>query len=336
LKHIFFGFKFVFNLSLNEINIKFNLMELSLEKNFEKKKRENNIQMMDNTKEGTNQDSPKKNSFNINEIKAYLENNNYNNDTSNEENPHLITDINNHFSSRKELLQESLNNEDLVMNQSYNYNPNISQNSSKNPSQNILQISQNMEENESNFDVNYPNIFFQSEKKFFNPPQIFPDISTKKSTKTSISVRDKENSYKNQSEEEIDDRINNCNYKESLNDNNKEKIFEEKEKSTINKEEECKNVEIEKSESIKKSNNKVKNNYIGYKEYEKKIIEKEDDIFDVEIEEDTFGKYVDSIIKRSYHVYKNRQCPSCANLLSKGKSCIKCPKYHHLIKSGKK
>ena len=311
-------------------------MELSLEKNFEKKKRENNIQMMDNTKEGTNQDSHKKNSFNINEIKAYLENNNYNNDTSNEENPHLITDINNHFSSRKELLQESLNNEDLVMNQSYNYNPNISQNSSKNPSQNILQISQNMEENESNFDVNYPNIFFQSEKKFFNPPQIFPDISTKKSTKTSISIRDKENSYKNQSEEEIDDRINNCSYKESLNDNNKEKFFEEKEKSTINKEEECKNVEIEKSESIKKSNNKVKNNYIGYKEYEKKIIEKEDDIFDVEIEEDTFGKYVDSIIKRSYHVYKNRQCPSCANLLSKGKSCIKCPKYHHLIKSGKK
>ena len=311
-------------------------MELSLEKNFEKEKLENNIQMMDNTKEGTNQDSPKKNSFNINEIKAYLENNNYNNDTSNEENPHLITDINNHFSSRKELLQESLNNEDLVMNQSYNYNPNISQNSSKNPSQNILQISQNMEENESNFDVNYPNIFFQSEKKFFNPPQIFPDISTKKSTKTSISVRDKENSYKNQSEEEIDDRINNCSYKESSNDNNKEKIFEEKEKSTINKEEECKNVEIEKSESIKKSNNKVKNNYIGYKEYEKKIIEKEDDIFDVEIEEDTFGKYVDSIIKRSYHVYKNRQCPSCANLLSKGKSCITCPKYHHLIKSGKK
>ena len=311
-------------------------MELSLEKNFEKEKLENNIQMMDNTKEGTNQDSHKKNSFNINEIKAYLENNNYNNDTSNEENPHLITDINNHFSSRKELLQESLNNEDLVMNQSYNYNPNISQNSSKNPSQNILQISQNMEENESNFDVNYPNIFFQSEKKFFNPPQIFPDISTKKSTKTSISVRDKENSYKNQSEEEIDDRINNCSYKESLNDNNKEKIFEEKEKSTINKEEDCKNVEIEKSESIKKSNNKVKNNYIGYKEYEKKIIEKEDDIFDVEIEEDTFGKYVDSIIKRSYHVYKNRQCPSCANLLSKGKSCIKCPKYHHLIKSGKK
>ena len=55
----------------------------------------------------------------------------------------------------------------------------------------------------------------------------------------------------------------------------------------------------------------------------------------LEIKEDTFGKYVDNIIKRSYHAYKNRQCPSCAVLLSKGKSCIKCPKYHHLIKSGK-
>ena len=216
------------------------------------------------------------------------------------------------------------------MNQSYNYNPNISKNSSKNPSQNILQISQNMEENESNFDVNYPNIFFQSEKKFFNPPQIFPDISTKKSTKTSISVRDKE------SKEEFDDRMNNCSCKEYLNVNNKEKIYEEKEKSTINQVEECKNEEIEKSESIKKMDNKIRKNYLGYKEYEKKIIEKEDEIFDVEIEEDTFGKYVDSIIKRSYHIYKNRQCPSCANLLSKGKSCIKCPKYHHFIKSGKK
>ena len=57
--------------------------------------------------------------------------------------------------------------------------------------------------------------------------------------------------------------------------------------------------------------------------------------FDIKIEEDSFGKYVDNIINRSYHIYTNRQCPSCANLLSKGKSCIKCPKYHHLIKSGK-
>jgi len=313
-------------------------MELSLEKNFENEKCENNIQMMDNTKEGTNQDSLKKNSFNINEIKAYLENNNYNNDTSNDYNPHLITDINNHFSSRKELLQESLNNnEDLVMNQSYNYNPNISINSSKNPSQNLLQISQNMEENQSNFDPNYPNYIFQSEKKFYNPPQIFPDISTKKSTKTSISARDKENSFKYQNEEEYDEKMNNCCYKESLNDNNKEKIWKEKEQSIMNQVEECKNEEIEKNKPIQKSNNKIGNNYFGYKEYEKKIIEKEEEEnFNIEIEEDTFGKYVDNIIKRSYHVYTNRQCPSCANLLSKGKSCIKCPKYHHLIKSGKK
>ena len=314
-------------------------MELSLEKNFENKKYENNIQMMDNTKEGTNQDSHKKNSFNINEIKAYLENNNYNNDTSNDYNPHLITDISNHFSSRKELLQESLNNnEDLVMNQSYNYNPNISINSSKNPSQNLLQISQNMEENQSNFDPNYPNYLFQSEKKYFNPPQIFPDISTKKSTKTSISARDKENSFKYQNDEEYDENMNHYSNKESLNDNNnKEKIWEEKEQSIINQVEECKNEEIEKSKPIQKSNNKIRNNYLVYKKYEKKIIEKEEEEnFNIEIEEDTFGKYVDNIIKRSYHVYKNRQCPSCANLLSKGKSCIKCSKYHHLIKSGKK
>ena len=312
-------------------------MELSLEKNFENEKHENNIQMMDNTKEGTNQDSHKKNSFNINEIKAYLENNNYNNDTSNDYNPHLITDINNHFSSRKELLQESLNNnEDLVMNQSYNYNPNISINSSKNPSQNLLQISQNMDESQSKFDPNYPNYLFQSEKKFFNPPQIFPDISTKKSTKTSISARDKENSFKYQNEEEYDDNMNNYSYKESLNDNNKEKIWEEKEHNIINQREECKKEEIEKSKPIQNSNNKIKNNYLGYKEYEKIIIEEEYENFNIEIEEDTFGKYVDNIIKRSYHVYTNRQCPSCANLLSKGKSCIRCPKYHHLMKLGKK
>ena len=72
------------------------------------------------------------------------------------------------------------------------------------------------------------------------------------------------------------------------------------------------------------------------KENEKISLYNEDEIFDIKIEEDHFGKYVDNIINRSYHIYTNRQCPTCANLLSKGKSCIKCPKYHHLIKSGKK
>ena len=316
-------------------------MELSLEKNFENEKYEKNIQIMDNTKEGTNQDSHKKNSFNIKEIKAYLDNNNYNNETSIDYNPHLITDINNNFSSRKEqLFQESLNNEDLVMNQSFNYNPNISQNSSINSSQNILQISQNTNEIRQNFEPNYPKYLFHSERKILNFPQIFPDISTKKSTKTSISKNEKENSYKYHKEDENDDKMNTCNYDESFNDN-KPKISNIKEKSISYKEEESKNETIENNKSMNqnKNRNKITNKYLEYKEYERNIIheeEKEDEIFNIEIEEDTFGKYVDNIIKRSYHVYTNRQCPSCANLLSKGKSCIKCPKYHHLIKSGKK
>ena len=89
-----------------------------------------------------------------------------------------------------------------------------------------------------------------------------------------------------------------------------------------------------------KNENKVKkitqkNYYVDYKEYEQYIIKNEENILNIIDEEDVFGRYVDNIIKRSYNVYKNRQCPSCANLLTKGKSCIKCPKYHHLIKSGK-
>ena len=313
-------------------------MELSLEKKFENEKCEDKLQIMDNTKEGTNQDSHKKNSFNINEIKAYLENNNCNNDTLNDYCPHLITDINNNFSSRKEeLFQESLNNEDLVMNQSYNYNPNISKHSYNNQGQSILQISQNENEEQSNSEQNYPKILFHSERKLFNHPQIFPDISTKKSTKTSISIKDKDkdNSYKYQYEDEYNDKMNDHSYKESFS-HIKENIYDKKEINNGIKEEECKNEIIEDNKAMKQSNNKIEKNYLKYKEYERNIIEKEDEIFNDEIEEDAFGKYVDNIIKRSYHVYSNRQCPSCANLLSKGKSCIKCPKYHHLIKNVKK
>ena len=292
-------------------------MELSLEKKFEKEKNENIIHMMDNTKEGTDQHSEKKSNFNINEIKTYLENNNYNkNDISNDYYPHLITDIDNNFSSRKEiLLKESIDNEDLVMNQSYNYNPNISQNSSKIKEQNILQISQNKNENESNIISNYPEVVYHSEKKIFNP-FIFPDISTKKSTKTSISLAANNNIYRSHEEnKDENDDVNTCNYKEQCEDKNEDNVEDSK-----------KNINI---------NIKERNGYEKYKEYEKNIIEKEEENYDIEIEEDTFGKYVDNIIKRSYHIYTNRQCPSCANLLSKGKSSIKCPKSHHLIKTRK-
>ena len=313
-------------------------MELSLEKNFENEKYENNIQMMDITKEGTNQDTQKKGSFNINEIKAYLKNNNYNNNEMSNDYPlHLITDINNNFSSRREdILKESIDDEDLVMNQSYNYNPNISHNSSK--YQNTLQISKNNNENQQNFSNKNQDILFHSERKIFNP-LIFPEISTKKSTKTSISIKDKDKSYilNDKNEEELDNKMNDFNYKDNNEENNIEKVINNnskiKEKDIIKKQEESKNKSIE---SIKKGNEKNRDNYLEYKEYENNIIKKEDEeLFNDEIEEDIFGKYVDNIIKRSYHVYTNRQCSSCANLLSKGKSCIKCPKYHHLIKAGK-
>ena len=77
-------------------------------------------------------------------------------------------------------------------------------------------------------------------------------------------------------------------------------------------------------------------NYIEYKEYEKYIIgNNHDELLNTGNEEDIFGNFVDNIIKKSYHVYTNRQCPSCANLLTNGKSCVNCPKYHHLIKNGK-
>ena len=77
-------------------------------------------------------------------------------------------------------------------------------------------------------------------------------------------------------------------------------------------------------------------NYIEYKEYEKYILgNNHDELLNTGNEEDIFGNFVDNIIKKSYHIYTNRQCPSCANLLTNGKSCVKCPKYHHSIKSGK-
>ena len=77
-------------------------------------------------------------------------------------------------------------------------------------------------------------------------------------------------------------------------------------------------------------------NYIDYKKYEKYILDSNnDELLNTGNEEDAFGSYVDSIIEKSFHMYTNRQCPTCAKLLTKGKSCAQCPKYHHLIKSGK-
>ena len=297
-------------------------MELSSEKKFEKEKYQNYAQMNENTKEGTNTQSQKKNLFNIQEIKAYLEKNN---NLSNEYDPHLITDVNNNFSSRKELfLSESDSKEDLVMNQSYNYNPNLSNYSSKITSQNILQISQNKNENFENSEPNN-NYILHSEKKVSNP-KFLVEITTKKSTKTTASKKDKENLVSNGfSYDEGDKEGDICN------------TFDE-EKNDIKKEEsECINNTLDKNkEEVKITEKSNEKNYLQSKRIEKEMIDNKDNEDEIlEIKEDLFGKYVDNIIKRSYRVYKNRQCPSCAVLLSKGKSCIKCPKYHHLIKTGK-
>ena len=128
-------------------------MELTLEK-FENEEFQNN-------------NSQKKNSFNINEIKAYLENNN----NLDELDTHLLTDVDNNFSSKRNILQQSGINdneeeeEDLVMNQNYNYNPLSSLNSSsqKNQSQKILEISPNQNRFINNNHVN------NSEIRTFKP-----------------------------------------------------------------------------------------------------------------------------------------------------------------------
>ena len=204
------------------------------------------------------------------------------------------------------------------MNQSYNYNPNLSHYSLN---QNILQISKNKNGN-SNSDIAPNNNYINySEKKLFNP-KMFLDISTKKSTKTTATKKEKEYSGCKEPYEEIIKDEDICN------------TFED-DKEVLNEQELKIKKENKQNESntIKQNDENIEKNYMEYKEYEKRIIDNEDEI--LEIKEDTFGNYVDNIIKRSYHAYKNRQCPSCAVLLSKGKSCIKCPKYHHLIKSGK-
>ena len=118
---------------------------------------------------------------------------------------------------------------------------------------------------------------------------------------------------------------------EKSNTNNKKIILE---KNKINKYENNNNCSMTKMNLNEKI--PFQGNYIDYKKYEKNILESNnDELLNTGNEEDAFGSYIDSIIEKSYHMYTNRQCPTCANLLTKGKSCAQCPKYHHIIKSGK-
>ena len=78
-----------------------------------------------------------------------------------------------------------------------------------------------------------------------------------------------------------------------------------------------------------------KNDYINYKEYEKKILNNmiDDQLFDgIGTSKDILGQFVDKVLERSLYVYRNRNCHTCAELLSKGKSTQRCPKCHHLLR----
>ena len=92
------------------------------------------------------------------------------------------------------------------------------------------------------------------------------------------------------------------------------------------------------NQSMKRTKQKSpfkKYDYIDYKEYEKKILNNmmDDQLFDgIGTSKDILGKFVDKVLERSLYVYKNRNCHTCAKLLSMGKSTQKCPKCHHLLR----
>ena len=78
-----------------------------------------------------------------------------------------------------------------------------------------------------------------------------------------------------------------------------------------------------------------KYDYTNYKDYEKKILSNmmDDQLFGgIGTSKDILGKFVDRVLDRSLYVYRNRNCHTCAKLLSMGKSTQKCPKCHHLLR----
>ena len=92
------------------------------------------------------------------------------------------------------------------------------------------------------------------------------------------------------------------------------------------------------NQSMKRSKQKLpfqKHDYTNYKEYEKQILSNmmDDQLFEgIGTRQDILGEFVDKVLDRSLYVYRNRNCHTCAKLLSMGKSTQKCPKCHHLLK----
>ncbi len=92
------------------------------------------------------------------------------------------------------------------------------------------------------------------------------------------------------------------------------------------------------NQSLKRTKQKSpfkKYDYTDYKEYEKQILKNmmDDQLFEgIGTRKDILGQFVDKVLDRSLYVYKNRNCHTCAKLLSMGKSTQKCPKCHHLLR----
>ena len=92
------------------------------------------------------------------------------------------------------------------------------------------------------------------------------------------------------------------------------------------------------NQSMKRSKQKLpfqKPDYTNYKEYEKQILSNmmDDQLFEgIGTRQDILGEFVDKVLDRSLYVYRNRNCHTCAKLLSMGKSTQKCPKCHHLLR----
>ena len=92
------------------------------------------------------------------------------------------------------------------------------------------------------------------------------------------------------------------------------------------------------NQSLKRTKQKSpfkKYDYTDYKEYEKQILKNmmDDQLFEgIGTRKDILGQFVDKVLNRSLYLYKNRNCHTCAKLLSMGKSTQKCPKCHHLLR----
>ena len=218
----------------------------------------------------------------------------------------------------------------------YNYNDKYEENNNVNLSMNktINSEKMNLNNEEINNLLKMNNINQnENENKINDESQISNNYISSKNKKEKINTNNLNNTNNSNKKIEKNKIIKNNDKKE--NKNIKNNFLKQKNIINDNK--------INKIENKEKQINKNKifekipfqGNYIEYKEYEKYILDNShDELLNTGDEEDIFGKFVDNIIDKSYHIYTNRQCSSCANLLTNGKSCVKCPKYHHIIKSG--